>query len=309
MEDTPFIFYQKFCREVDGCNLCNSQTRKLLFIKQGYKYFICKDCGLVYIRPQPTRKQLVNIYDNLSEEYFTLESKIRSDFSRSYKDILDSLDKFKQNNRLLEVGCSTGSLLLEAKAQGWDTFGAEISRRSAEYGINKHGLNIFIGDLIQANFPDEYFDVVLFIQTLEHLPDPNAHIKECQRILRKGGVVFISVPNFSGLTTTFLKSRYYYVESRHLFYFTPHTLRMVLENNGFSISKLKTMGLDFFNMLFGNILNVSQSQETQRKIISTSDSFKNKKLFYPIRLLYRLLVVPICFFGKGDSILVYAKKS
>ena len=189
------------------CNICETQESKLIFNKEGHNYFVCKRCGLAYIFPRPNQKELADIYEDLSKKYFTVEFKIKEDFSQGYAGILDMLEKYRLTGRLLEIGCSTGSVLMAAKKRGWIPFGTEISRQSASYGISQHQLNIFIGELCDAHFADDYFDAVLLIQTLEHLEDPDRYIKECHRVLRKGGVLFISVPNFRGITFSLLKKK------------------------------------------------------------------------------------------------------
>lgn len=296
------------CSVNPQCNICKTQESELIFNKEGYEYFICKKCGLVYIYPRPSYKELVNIYEELSKEYFTVEFKIKEDFSQGYQDILNSLEEYKLTGRLLEIGCSTGSMLIAAQKKGWLPFGTEISEQSASYGIKRHQLNIFIGELCDAHFPGDYFDTVLLIQTLEHLGDPDGYIKECQRILRKGGALFISVPNFKGITLSLLKKRYFYVSSQHLFYFSPKSIKTLLSKRGFRITRLNTQGLDLFNMVLGRVFDLNRKMEVQRTFLRTSSALRKNKFFLPVRFIYKLLTFPLCYLGRGDGILLYAEK-
>lgn len=54
---------------------------------------------------------------------------------------------------------------------GWDTFGVETDRVAAQIAA-QHGLNVFCGDIYQANFPDNYFDAVTMNHVVEHVVDP-----------------------------------------------------------------------------------------------------------------------------------------
>ena len=51
------------------------------------------------------------------------------------------------------------------------------------------------------NYKDESFDIVVFIEVIEHLEDPFKCIREINRILKKGGILFISTPNILSLTS------------------------------------------------------------------------------------------------------------
>jgi SAM-dependent methyltransferase len=291
------------------CIICRTKESKLIFKKEGFNYFLCSRCGLVYIFPRPLQKELIGVYEDLGKQYFSSKDKIKEDFSYKYIAILDFLEISRLTNRLLEIGCSTGSFLSAARERGWIPFGTEISRHSAMYGITQHQLNIFIGEFLDAHFPSEYFDAVLLIQTLEHLPEPDVYIKECYRVLRKNGTIFISVPNFKGITTTLLKSRYFYVQDQHLFYFSPKSLQTLLEKMSFRIISSKTEGVDLFNLILGSIFRSTQKSEIQTKIMKTNLALKKNRFVYFFRFLYKLFTFPIRYFGRGDGILLYARKS
>ena len=53
----------------------------------------------------------------------------------------------------------------------------------------------FKRDLCKTGLPDESFDLVLSIQTMEHLKDPAAAFREMWRLMRRGGRLVITIPN------------------------------------------------------------------------------------------------------------------
>lgn len=129
---------------------------------------------------------------------FSLECRIRA--------ITDGLLKLSSDGveRLLDVGSADG-LLAEGIAQ-------HFSKVESVYAIDLdfHLLKYNKFPSVQANgnympFEDDCFDVITAAALIEHLPDPQPFLKECLRILRPGGILFLTCPDpfFDWLATKF----------------------------------------------------------------------------------------------------------
>ena len=95
--------------------------------------------------------------------------------------------------RILDIGCGLG-WLLSALKPGWERHGVEVSRFAAEHA-SQWG-KIFVGELAEAKYPDEYFDVVVMYHVIEHMEDPVGAILEVRRILKLGGTLLLGTPDF-----------------------------------------------------------------------------------------------------------------
>lgn len=96
--------------------------------------------------------------------------------------------------KFLDIGCGEGYTLIEASEKGWDTWGIDIIDSRVEDARSKE-IHFIKGDIFKAKFPGDHFDCIYMDSTLEHILDPVSYLTEIQRILRKGGTLYISVPN------------------------------------------------------------------------------------------------------------------
>lgn len=102
--------------------------------------------------------------------------------------------RFLRPGRLLDVGCGAGEFLALAKAMGWSASGCDPDPKVVEMCI-AGGLDVRLGG--GDAFADALgsFDVVTLNQVIEHVIDPQALLRQCQALLRPGGMVWIGFPN------------------------------------------------------------------------------------------------------------------
>lgn len=237
----------------------------------------CLRCGLIYANPRRTKNEILDKYRDIVDEEYVREGHGRRLTARI---ILKKLMKYKKAEpRLLEIGCGTGFLLDEAKKQGWNTYGVELSKWATDYARDKFGLDVTQGALVDTNFPFGHFDAVILSDTIEHLIDPKGTLVKIRPLLSSQGVLYINTPNINSLVSRLLKARWWGFNQFHLYYFTKETLKQMLETIGFDVVRWgdyprtftlrywlkKIEGYDkklfgFLNFIFG------------------SDSFKNKSI-------------------------------
>jgi len=109
-------------------------------------------------------------------------------------------------NRLLEIGCGTGNVLLTVRPQFKECVATELSTPRVEQ-LSKTFANDPDVQILRHNveteklpFPDEYFDTVLMIAIVEHLVDSIAALREIHRVLKNKGRLFINTPNIAKWT-------------------------------------------------------------------------------------------------------------
>lgn len=152
------------------------------------------------------------------------------------------------NGRLLDVGCGAGEYVAFAQSQGWRVSGVETDDEAVEVG-SKRGLDIVQGMAESLPFENCTFDVVRLWQVLEHTYSPTKVIAEINRIMKPGGHLLLSVPNFGGAQRRVLGKCWPHLDvPRHLHHFTAETLDRVLTAGGLRKVQNLYSGLPFFEL-------------------------------------------------------------
>lgn len=100
--------------------------------------------------------------------------------------------------RLLDVGSGPGFLLGQATAHGYQTHGIEPDANTVD-AARRGGHNVRQGYFPAVLATDEWFDVIVFNDVLEHIPDISGALTACAEHLAPGGVLCLNCPSRGGL--------------------------------------------------------------------------------------------------------------
>jgi 2-polyprenyl-3-methyl-5-hydroxy-6-metoxy-1,4-benzoquinol methylase len=222
-----------------GCLI--TQARDLYPLKGYEKNYLVKSrsSGFVFCSRIPTEQEIQDHYGNYPVGYGTGSAITTIRINEA----LDGFETFRSTNNMLDVGCGAGLFLTEAKKRGWQVYGTEFTDKQLEYLQNK-GITTLKGKLNSEAFNDVMFDVIISSEVIEHINNPVEEIKHFHRLLRTGGLVYITTPNFNALERFLLKGDYDIIEfPEHLCYYTAKTIDLLLTRNGFKKLKATTTGI------------------------------------------------------------------
>lgn len=157
---------------------------------------------------------LKNHYDKWYSDNYAVKDLDNMD-KRSIKffnlilDCLDKNNKITKGKKLLDVACGNGVFLGKCAQSDLEVFGLDISSEAIE--IAKKFIkedNLTIGDAEKMPYPDEKFDYVACLGSLEHFPHPDKGIREMSRVLKKDGLAIIFVPNLMFLGHIYMAYKY-----------------------------------------------------------------------------------------------------
>ena len=138
---------------------------------------------------------------------------------------------------LVDVGCSRGQFVADAKNAGFRAEGVEPAPRIAA-AARAEGLDVHTGLLEEVGFADASFDAVTLFEVIEHLKAPLPLLRECRRILRPGGVVCLTTGNAASWTVAALGARWDYFDMArdggHVSFYNPRSLALLATRAGYA---------------------------------------------------------------------------
>jgi 2-polyprenyl-3-methyl-5-hydroxy-6-metoxy-1,4-benzoquinol methylase len=228
-----------------SCPLCGSPRHRPRLRCDGFSFVRCASCRVVYQNPRPVFEEVRKRY---AGSYFEYELSNERSFYGLMRLGLQDIGfpgiaaPLRGPRTFLDIGCATGMLVESMKAEGWEASGVDVCRESAEYGMARRGIRIFIGTLEEARFPEQSFSVVHFSHLIEHVPDPRAFLSEVRRILKPDGFAVITTPNIDGFQARLFGTSWRSAIADHLTLFSKQTLSRLLIETGFDIQQSVTWG-------------------------------------------------------------------
>lgn len=134
---------------------------------------------------------------------------------------------------VLDVGCGYG-WLLDAFEGARTLCGVDIAHHAVEVAAGRRPDRFFKqGDLHDTSPFSQKFDLILAINIIEHLSNPEAGIQSISSSVKPGGIVIIHMPTISNWLTRWEYSKLYDSDPTHIYRPSAKTVRKLFEAKGF----------------------------------------------------------------------------
>jgi SAM-dependent methyltransferase len=206
--------------------------------QEKYRLVRCPACSLVWLSnpPKPAEMHL-----HYTGAYHKLISAGGENSPERWRDRKAALAPHKQSGTLLDLGCSSGSFLQSLRSASWELSGIEMSADSARSTEARSGAKVFVGDILEASFPPEAFDVITCFDVLEHLYEPRRVMAKVGEWLKPGGIFYVLVPNIDSAEAHVFRTYWHGLElPRHLFHYSPASLKFLAQSAGLREVSLET---------------------------------------------------------------------
>lgn len=237
--------------EMETCPICgkdNGTGRKINGRLGGTVYITsCHDCQIIYQNPKPTLQATLAYMNSLWAD------KVRLNYVRENEAILRARGDMRILNsvcpkpgKLLDFGAGIGAFMRAAMDDGWQVHGTERSDTAIQRAKDEFGVELM------RDIPDEKYDAITLMDVVEHLRKPAEIVQMLANHLKIGGKLILSTGNYHSWPCLMSGDKWTLFQMDHQFFFTPQSLKLLLEKCGLSNFQLLTD----FNQRLPNMRNV-----------------------------------------------------
>lgn len=216
-------------------------------VRTHYVVVACDECGLTFAQDLPAAAEY--------ERYYRANLKYTYEGSRDASEALLAMyegsaelvdarlseragTRDKRDARVLDIGCSTGELLALFQRSGYRCLtGVDPTPECREIAKQLYGLEIRTQVLSELSSENPY-DVVLFANILEHIPDLNDAIRRIASLLSDDGLLFIQVPDAAHFGVN-MQEPFFEFSIEHINYLTEVSLANLLAKANLSCVTLR----------------------------------------------------------------------
>jgi SAM-dependent methyltransferase len=228
-----------------ACYVCGASESVPWAEENGFFAGRCRQCGLVYVSPRPTRDAISlaaqsGLHEgdaNVDETGQREEGKVNG-YRKRLRDLFpeQTLARRSQAARWLDIGCGFGefmeALALES-ASRLAIVGSEPNERKAA-AARSRGLDVMFRDLASER---EKYDFVSLLNVFSHLPQPPELLRQLSGMLRPGGELVLQTGNWAELERADIPDRLHLPD--HLSFASEQLVRRLLESAAFSLVSVR----------------------------------------------------------------------
>lgn len=282
------------------CLICRSNRLRPLSGYEKDHLCKCRQCGFVFSKAIPSEAELIDHYKGYGRNDYLSPITVKR-----YGELLDILAPYRKTNRILDWGCGIGYFLEVAKRKGWEVYGTEYTDEAVKICSEK-GITMFQGTLDKVDLPEGYFDVITSFEVIEHINNPLQEVTRMDGLLRPGGVMYHTTPNFNSLLRYYLKGEYNVIAyPEHLSYYTPQTIHRLFKAFGYQKRFIHTTGISLTRLKKSRKVSdepLISAKSTDEKLRQQTESK------WYMQLAKRLVNKLLSLFGVGDTIKAFYRK-
>ncbi len=243
----------------ENCPVCkSSDIESSLLVKdfsvsgKEFAVWTCQVCSLRFTQDAPIIEEIGDYYQ--SEQYISHTDSRQGIIHKLYhlvrtytlqkKRALIRRVSGRTAGNVLDIGCGTGGFLNVMKDAGWNTVGLEPNETARKTAASK-GLDVYNSDDLFTL--KQKFQVITMWHVLEHVHELHRYMNRIATLLEQEGVFIVAVPNYTA-NDQLAYQQYWaaYDVPRHLYHFSPGSMKTLAEKHGFTIEKMLPMWFDSF---------------------------------------------------------------
>ena len=214
----------------------------------------CLSCGFQFTQNAPVETEMGRYYE--SPDYIS-----HSDTQKGFMNVLYhrvrrymlgqkarivERESHLPVGRLLDIGTGTGYFSAMMQQLGWQVTAVEKSPSARQFAKQRFGLDVLPESELEK-LPTDTFDAITLWHVMEHLEHLNDTWDKLYELLTQQGVLVVAVPNSASYDASYYGAQWAaYDVPRHLWHFTPATIKQLAAAHGFELTHHYPMPFDAF---------------------------------------------------------------
>jgi 2-polyprenyl-3-methyl-5-hydroxy-6-metoxy-1,4-benzoquinol methylase len=246
------------------CPLCRSErislflkTRDFMLSKERIELWKCSECGFIFTQGVPPADEIGKYYQ--SQDYISHSDTKKGLMNKAYHISRNFMlgkkygmvRRVSKGKKLLDIGCGTGYFAGYMKRKRYKVAGVEADAQARSFAQRVFGIPVFSPADFLGHEIEGSFDVITLWHVLEHLDDFDLYLERTLEHLAPGGTLVIALPNCTAFDARHYKEYWAgYDVPRHLWHFTPSTIKILAGKHELQVTKMKRLMLDpFYNAM------------------------------------------------------------
>ena len=214
----------------------------------------CDQCDVMFTQDVPEQGGIGAYY--VSEKYISHSDTQKGITNKLYhfirkRTLLSKMRLIKNETGfevgdMLDVGCGTGAFLHTMQQAGWKATGLEPDERARTMARSLYNIEALPSTEIY-HLPNHSYHAITLWHVLEHVHELHEYVEKLKDLLREKGHLFIAVPNYRSYDAKVYKENWAaYDVPRHLYHFSPQSMKELMNLHGLQVKKIKPMWFDSF---------------------------------------------------------------
>lgn len=217
---------------LDTCAWCEGRQRNQLFHENGFPYYQCRSCSIIYLGVRPKEEFVSLIYDD--QDYHAASNVAY--LKRTGEKRLDLLGQLRPGARIFEDGAGAGGFLAACQARGYEATGCDLGSDAVYKAKSLFDVDLHHGTMASLELPDSSLDVIASFNLLSHLYAPWDYFQEVYRVLKDDGIFFIRTGLRDGLMKYVRRGQWSAPE--HVFHYTRKVINRLLNDAGMTMDRV-----------------------------------------------------------------------
>jgi 2-polyprenyl-3-methyl-5-hydroxy-6-metoxy-1,4-benzoquinol methylase len=243
------------------CPVCGSNqlhqvltAKDFTVSKEEFVILQCNNCLLRFTQDIPDQQAIAPYYQSAAYISHSNTKKgivnrlyhIARIFTMSSKEAVVKKAVGKPTGMMLDIGSGTGVFVKTMMKAGWDVIGIEPDEQARAFAMAQHKVDLSAANEL-FNLPYGTYDAITMWHVLEHVHQLQEYVNHLKNLLAPGGKLIVAVPNYTSKDANTYKQHWAaYDVPRHLYHFSPTSVKALMEQHDMQVAAIHPMWLDSY---------------------------------------------------------------